>query len=74
MRRRIAETTVAYPWVVCDRDGVVTGYAYATQHRTRAAYQWCVETSVYVHPDFRHSGIARGLYTSLYGDWASTAA
>src|SRR5258705_7874189 len=66
MRRRIAKTTVAYPWLVCDRDGVVTGFAYATQHRTRAAYQWCVETSVYVHPDFRHSGIARGLYTSLF--------
>src|SRR5258705_8589368 len=66
MRRRIAKTTVAYPWLVCDRDGVVTGFAYATQHRARAAYQWCVETSVYVHPDFRHSGIARGLYTSLF--------
>ena len=66
MRRRIAETTVSYPWLVCDRDGVVTGYAYATRHRARAAYEWCVETSVYVHPDFRHSGIARGLYTSLF--------
>src|SRR5258705_3948856 len=66
MRRRIAKTTVAYPWLVCDRDGVVTGFAYATQHRARAAYQWCVETSVYVHPDFRHSGIAGGLYTSLF--------
>jgi len=66
MRRRITETTVNYPWLVCDRDGVVTGYAYATRHRARAAYQWCVETSVYVHPDFRHSGIARGLYTSLF--------
>jgi phosphinothricin acetyltransferase len=66
MRRRIAETTVTHPWLVCDRDGVVAGYAYATPHRARAAYQWCVETSVYVHPDCRHSGVARGLYTSLF--------
>jgi L-amino acid N-acyltransferase YncA len=65
MRRRIADTTVTYPWLVCERDGVIAGYAYATRHRTRAAYQWCVETSVYVHPDLRRTGVARGLYTSL---------
>ena len=65
MRRRITDTTVAYPWLVCDCDGAVGGYAYATRHRVRAAYQWCVETSVYVHPDFQRSGVARGLYTSL---------
>src|SRR2546430_1832336 len=41
MGRGITETTVNYPWLVCDRDGVVTGYAYATRHRARAAYQWC---------------------------------
>src|SRR3954471_3669736 len=66
MRQRIEETTATYPWLVCECDGVVAGYAYATRHRVRAAYQWCVETSVYVHPDFRHGGIARGLYTSLF--------
>jgi len=66
MRQRITETTDTYPWLVCERDGVVAGYAYATRHRVRTAYQWCVETSVYVHSDFRHAGIARGLYTSLF--------
>lgn len=66
MRRRIAETTVAYPWLVCDFNGIVAGYAYATRHRVRAAYQWSVESSVYVHPDFHGSGVARGLYTSLF--------
>jgi phosphinothricin acetyltransferase len=66
MRRRIAETTATYPWLVCDRDNVVAGYAYATRHRAREAYQWCVETSVYAHPDFRRTGVARGLYTSLF--------
>ena len=66
MRTRIAETGVAYPWLVCDCDGVVAGYACASRHRARTAYQWCVETSVYVHTDFRRSGVARGLYTSLF--------
>ena len=66
IQRRIAETTTQYPWLVCDCGGAVAGYAYATRHRVRDAYQWCVETSVYVHPDFQHLGVARGLYTSLF--------
>src|SRR5215467_2331771 len=65
MRQRIRDTIESYPWLVCDIDGAVAGYAYATRHRTRSAYRWCVETSVYVHPEFRRSGVARGLYTSL---------
>lgn len=63
---RIAETTDMYPWLVCECSGRVTGYAYATRHRVREAYQWCVETSVYVDPAFQHRGVARGLYTSLF--------
>ena len=66
IRKRITEITVTYPWLVCDCDGVVAGYAYATRHRVRAAYQWCVEPSVYVHEDFHRCGVARGLYTSLF--------
>jgi phosphinothricin acetyltransferase len=66
MRRRITETMEMYPWLVCDCDGVIAGYAYASWHRTRLAYRWSVETSVYVHPNFRRHGVARGLYTSLF--------
>ena len=66
IRKRIAETGAAYPWLVCDCGGVIAGYAYASRHRVRAGYQWSVETSVYVHPEFRRAGIARALYTSLF--------
>ena len=66
MRRRIGETTEMYPWLVCDSGGVIAGYAYASWHRTRLAYRWSVETSVYVDPNFRRCGVARGLYTSLF--------
>jgi phosphinothricin acetyltransferase len=65
MRRRIAETITAYPWLVCECDDAIAGYAYASRHRTRAAYQWCVETSAYVQRDFQRRGVARALYTSL---------
>jgi L-amino acid N-acyltransferase YncA len=66
MRRRIGDTVPFYPWLVYDMGGTVAGYAYATKHRVRAAYQWSVDTSIYVHSDFRRSGIGRGLYASLF--------
>jgi L-amino acid N-acyltransferase YncA len=67
MRRRLGETLSRYPWLVCELGGRVAGYAYATKHRVRAAYQWSVDTSVYVHADFRRCGIGRALYRSLFG-------
>lgn len=66
MERRIVETLETYPWLVCERDGRIAGYAYATQLRTRPAYQWSVEVSAYTHPDALRSGVARALYTSLF--------
>ena len=65
MRKRISETLPAYPWLVCERKGEVMGYVYAHAFRPRPAYQWSTETSVYVHPELRRSGIGRALYTSL---------
>lgn len=62
---RVRTVTARWPWLVHEQDGAVTGYAYATTWRTRAAYQWTVETTVYVHPDAYRRGIARALYRSL---------
>ncbi|RDZ63143.1 GNAT family N-acetyltransferase [Haloferax sp. Atlit-12N] len=59
------EKKTDYPWLVCELDGEVAGYAYAGAIRERVAYQWAVETSIYVHPDFQRRGVARGLYTAL---------
>lgn len=65
MRRRIETTLLTLPWLVCDGDGVI-GYAYAGVFRTRPAYQWTVEVSVYVHAAHRGKEVARTLYTSLF--------
>ncbi len=65
MRRRIETTLLTLPWMVCDSDGVV-GYAYAGLFRSRPAYQWTVEVTVYVHPAHRRKGVACTLYTSLF--------
>jgi L-amino acid N-acyltransferase YncA len=66
MQRRIDETLAGFPWLVCEDRRRVIGYAYATRHRVRAAYQWSVDTSVYVHRAFHRCGVGRGLYTSLF--------
>jgi L-amino acid N-acyltransferase YncA len=66
MLRRLADTLPAYPWLVCDVGGQVAGYAYASKHRVRAAYQWSVDTSVYIDGEHRRLGIGRGLYQSLF--------
>lgn len=66
MRGRIAKTLHFWPWLVCERQGAVLGYAYASRHRERAAYQWSVDVSVYVAADQRGRGIGRALYTALF--------
>ena len=66
MRRRIDSHRGRYPWLVFEAHGVVVGYAYATAHRTRQAYQWSVDVSVYVDPRFHRRGIGRALYLALF--------
>ena len=53
-------------WLVCESNGLIGGYAYATQFNPREAYVWSVEVSVYVHPAQHRQGIGRALYTSLF--------
>ena len=66
MEERIKSLWTQYPWLVFEADGRVLGYAYATSHRTRRAYQWCVEVSVYVHTSAHHRGVGRALYMALF--------
>ena len=66
MARRIAAGLVLAPWLVCsDDDAQVLGYAYAGRHRDRAAYQWSVDVTVYIHADHHRRGIGRALYLPL---------
>jgi len=63
--RRVRETLARWPWLVCERDGEILGYAYASKHRERAAYRCSVDVSVYTRPDARRGGVGRALYGSL---------
>ncbi len=62
---RIEKTLTQYPWLVCEIGGQLAGYAYASAFRSRAAYQWTAETTVYIHAGFQRRGVSRALYTSL---------
>ena len=65
MARRIRETTATYPWLVCEDNGTILGYAYAGSHHSRAAYRWSIDVSVYLHRQARRQGLGRALYTAL---------
>ena len=47
-RNRIIKTLSRYPYLVAEKNGKIIGYAYAGPFKERAAYQWAVETSLYV--------------------------
>ena len=64
--QRIISYQENWPWLVCEIDEFIAGYAYATRHRERVAYQWCVESSVYIHDNFQQRGVAGALYAALF--------
>jgi L-amino acid N-acyltransferase YncA len=63
--QRIAATLRKYPWIVLEDAEGIAGYAYASEHRERLAYQWSVDVSCYVHPRARGRGLGRALYEAL---------
>jgi L-amino acid N-acyltransferase YncA len=65
MRARIERVLDRTPWLVAELDGVIRGYAYGSRHRDRAAYDWTVETTVYVDEAFPRRGIGRACMAAL---------
>lgn len=64
-RERIEHTLKKYPYLKAVRGGEIVGYAYAGAFKGRAAYDWAVETSIYLKDGKKRSGIGRKLYTAL---------
>lgn len=65
MCKRFEETTRAYPWIVCERQNRVIGYALVSQWKSRCAYRFSVESAIYVDKDHRGRGIGTELYADL---------
>jgi L-amino acid N-acyltransferase YncA len=66
MARRIRTTSATHPWLVAELDGELVGYAYAVAHRSRPAYRWSVDVSVYVAAGERGRGHGAALYRELF--------
>ena len=62
---RIKNTLHKYPYLVAEKNGRLLGYAYASPFHERPAYDWAVETSIYVDQNIKHQGIGRRLHDAL---------
>ncbi|UXN65305.1 GNAT family N-acetyltransferase [Phyllobacterium sp. A18/5-2] len=67
-RRFHAITTGGFPYIVGELDGTVIGYAYASYFRTRPAYWWTVEDSIYIAPEAKGKGLGKALLRQLVVD------
>ncbi len=66
MAQRIATALRAHAWVVLGNEGRVVGYAYGGPFKSRAAYRWACEVSVYLERGRRRTGGGRALYDALF--------
>lgn len=62
---RITSTLVSYPYVIAELGNRIVGYAYTGEFKSRAAYKWSVETSIYVDRNVHRAGIGKKLYSAL---------
>jgi L-amino acid N-acyltransferase YncA len=67
-RRQAALLNNGYPYLTAEIEGVVAGYAYAGPYRSRPAYKWSVEDSIYVAPQMRRKGIGGLLLARLVAE------
>ncbi|WP_018146691.1 arsinothricin resistance N-acetyltransferase ArsN1 family B [Henriciella marina] len=65
MAQRISSTLETHPWLIAAEAGAVIAYANASAHRSRAAYQWSCDVTIYTANHVRRSGVARALYARL---------
>lgn len=64
-KSRIAHTLEKFPYLVAEKEGKILGYAYVSPFKTRAAYDWAVETTIYLDEASKGLGIGRKLYETL---------
>jgi phosphinothricin acetyltransferase len=65
MASRIAKVTASYPWIIWEEGGLVLGYAYGSTWRSRPAYRFATETTIYLGPEGLGKGMGSRLYEAL---------
>ena len=63
--KRICQISKDYPYLVCEVDGNIVGYAYANKFKEREAYQWGAELTVYIDEKYNGKGIGRTFYNAI---------
>ncbi|NLM45644.1 MAG: N-acetyltransferase [Firmicutes bacterium] len=64
-QQKIIDISSKYPFIKAVDNGEILGYAYANTFKDRKAYDWSVETTIYVKQDKRRMGIGKSLYLAL---------
>lgn len=64
-QQRIINISKRYPWLVIAEGENILGYAYASAFKERAAFQWAVETSIYMNEEARGQGLGARLHEAL---------
>ena len=65
MQQRIKDISVSFPWLVYEIDQQILGYAYASTWKTRSAYRYSVESTIYLSEQATGQGIGSQLYAAL---------
>lgn len=65
-RKRMQTVMEYFPWLVCECDKKIVGYAYCSRFKERAAFGWDCECSVYIDEQYHRRGIATELYNKLF--------
>jgi len=68
LRHRIETILEAYPWLVYEEAGTISGRVYAGPWKMRNAYRFSAETTVYLDEAFHGKGIGTALYETLFQD------
>ena len=72
MSQRIESVQHQFPWIVFEENGKVMAYAYANHWKTRSAYRYTLETTVYASKDLKTKGVGTALYTALFAQLRET--
>jgi phosphinothricin acetyltransferase len=72
MGERIRTVGAAYPWLVWEEAGELSGYAYVSTWKERTAYRFSAEVSIYIRTDCRGKGIGRELFGRLLDEVRKT--
>jgi L-amino acid N-acyltransferase YncA len=72
MAARIESISSIYPYFVVEDNGIVVGYAYATQWKARSAYRFSAEVTIYLHHELKGKGIGSTLFHALVEEMRKT--